>query len=112
MLMIRRFSPKSYIHQKNYNRQKRITDKKIITDIMKIYHSLESFRNFLASTKKRIPRAILFVNNNISSTVIFFENRYGSATIMIKNAAAKSTISYDSISNQTLEGRFNKLMYL
>jgi len=111
MLVIRRFSPKSYIHQKNYDRQQRIIYKKIITNIIKIYHYSESFLIFLASIKNRIPRVILLVNNNNPSIVIFLGNISGSVNTMIKKAAAKSTINSDNISNHTLEGRLNKLIY-
>lgn len=100
MLMFRGFFPKSYIHQKNDNRQKRIHYKNIIADITKIYHFFESSLNFLTRIKNRIPRESLLVNANISS-VVFKGINIGSIKTITSSADARSTNKSDKISNHT-----------
>ncbi len=110
MLMFRRLLPKSNIHQKNNDRQKRIVYKKVITNVSKINHFLESSRSFLARNKNRIPRSSSLVNTNISSNVLIGLNT-GSINTTRKRVAARLTNNSDNIKNHTKEGLLIRFMY-
>lgn len=106
MLMFRRFFPKSNIHQKNYNRQKRIMHKKRISYFSKINHLIESSLSFLARNKNRIASKNLLVNEYISSNVFSGLNT-GSINTKRASVAARLIKSSERIANQVCEGLFN-----
>jgi len=103
------FLPKSNIHKKYYDKQKRIHKSNIISKISKIYHWLFTISlKTLARINDRIPSKNLNVNNNRSSIDLKGSKR-GSINRSVNQAADKFTNNSESISIHANEDKLISL---
>ena len=103
------FLPKSNIHKKYYDKQKRIHKSNIISKISKFYHWLFTISlKTLARINDRIPSKNLNVNNNRSSIDLKGSKR-GSINRSVNQAADKFTNNSESISIHANEDKLISL---